>query len=444
MSSSGGTFFGLIVKPNKRYDTTVKETFRVTKACLEPSQQNEKKTTSLHVEYDNEEYIIANLDSKHLNEPLDLGFTKGEKIAFKVEGPGVVHVTGNIQEDDDESFMDGDMMMGEEESESEEEEVNVPVLKAGKRKKEVAGESPAKKAKTVQPVNGKDEESSEDSSDDEDDSSSGDTGPDTSLGDLDDTDNFAAEEDSDDDSDGDDSDSSEEESSPAKPAPQTNGKEKKKLNGSVKETPKKDGKSPKKEAKTPKQEVKTPKQEVKTPKQDVKTPKEDAKTPKQDAKTPKQEGKTPKQDGKTPKQDGKTPKAEAKTPKQEGKTPKADAAATPKSVKKTMKGGIAVEEIKEGTGPECKSGKQIGMYYSGRLKSNNKQFDACQSGKPFKFKLGKGEVIKGWDLGLQGLKVGGKRKITIPPQMGYGAAGAPPDIPPNSTLVFEVECKYVN
>jgi len=439
MSSSGGTFFGLIVKPNKRYDTTVKETFRITKACLEPSQQNEKKTTSLHVEYDNEEYIIANLDSKHLNEPLDLGFTKGEKIAFKVEGPGVVHVTGNIQEEDDESFMDGDMMMGEEESESEEEEVEAEP-KAGKRKKEGAGESPAKKVKTAQPVNGKDEESSDDSSDDEDDSSSGD-GPDTSLGDLDDTDNFAAEEDSDDDSDGDDDDSdddsSEEESSPAKPAPQTNGKEKKKLNGSAKETPKKEGKSPKKEAKTPKQEVKTPKQEVKTPKQDVKTPKQDAKTPKQDAKTPKQEGKTPKQDGKTP-------KAEAKTPKQEGKTPKADAAATPKSVKKTMKGGIAIEEIKEGTGPECKSGKQIGMYYSGRLKSNNKQFDACQSGKPFKFKLGKGEVIKGWDLGLQGLKVGGKRKITIPPQMGYGAAGAPPDIPPNSTLVFEVECKYVN
>ena len=112
------------------------------------------------------------------------------------------------------------------------------------------------------------------------------------------------------------------------------------LNGSAKETPKKEGKSPKKEAKTPKQEVKTPKQEVKTPKQDVKTPKQDAKTPKQE--------------GKTPKQDGKTPKAEAKTPKQEGKTPKADAAATPKSVKKTMKGGIAIEEIKEGTGPECK------------------------------------------------------------------------------------------
>ena len=59
-----------------------------------------------------------------------------------------------------------------------------------------------------------------------------------------------------------------------------------------------------------------------------------------------------------------------------------------------------------GNGPEAKRGKMVGMYYEGRLKSNNKKFDACQSGKPFKFRLGHGEVIKGWDLGVEGLKVG--------------------------------------
>ena len=79
----------------------------------------------------------------------------------------------------------------------------------------------------------------------------------------------------------------------------------------------------------------------------------------------------------------------------------------------------------------------------GRLKSTNKKFDALQSGKPFKFKLGSGQVIKGWDVGVLGMKVGGKRKLIIPPQLGYGAQGAAPDIPPNATLVFDIECKLV-
>ena len=86
---------------------------------------------------------------------------------------------------------------------------------------------------------------------------------------------------------------------------------------------------------------------------------------------------------------------------------------------------------------------KIKLYFSlGRLAANNKKFDSCLSGAPFKFKLGKGEVIKGWDLGLLGIKVGGKRRLTIPPKLAYGQNGAPPDIPPNSTLIFEIECKF--
>ena len=71
-----------------------------------------------------------------------------------------------------------------------------------------------------------------------------------------------------------------------------------------------------------------------------------------------------------------------------------------------------VEDLKIGNGPEAKSGKMIGMYYSGKLKANNKQFDATLTGKPFRFRLGKGEVIKGWDIGVEGMKVGGKRRLT--------------------------------
>ena len=82
------------------------------------------------------------------------------------------------------------------------------------------------------------------------------------------------------------------------------------------------------------------------------------------------------------------------------------------------------EDIRVGNGPEAKAGKHVGMYYKGTLTKTGKQFDQCLQGKPFKFKLGKGEVIKGWDIGVEGMKVGGKRKLTIPANMGYGAQGA--------------------
>jgi hypothetical protein len=112
--------------------------------------------------------------------------------------------------------------------------------------------------------------------------------------------------------------------------------------------------------------------------------------------------------------------------------------------KHTFKGGIQIEDLKVGNGPEATGKKFIGVYYEGKLMGNNKVFDYRLSGKPFKFRLGAGEVIKGWDLGIEGMKVGGKRRLSIPPQMAYGAKGAPPDIPANSHLVFEVECKAVN
>ena len=71
-----------------------------------------------------------------------------------------------------------------------------------------------------------------------------------------------------------------------------------------------------------------------------------------------------------------------------------------------------VEDLKIGHGPVAKKGKMIGVYYSGKLKANNKKFDSTLSGKTFKFQLGKGEVIKGWDIGIEGMKVGGKRRLT--------------------------------
>jgi len=97
------------------------------------------------------------------------------------------------------------------------------------------------------------------------------------------------------------------------------------------------------------------------------------------------------------------------------------------------------KDLVVGKGPEAKAGDQISVHYVGTL-TDGKEFDASRKhGKPFEFQLGRGNVIKGWDEGVQGMKPGGKRKLVIPPSMGYGERGAPPSIPPNATLVFEVE-----
>lgn len=108
-----------------------------------------------------------------------------------------------------------------------------------------------------------------------------------------------------------------------------------------------------------------------------------------------------------------------------------------------LQGGLVAQELKVGNGAEARPGKKVQVYYEGRLKSNNKVFDSAKAGKGFKFGLGKGEVIKGWDLGITGMKVGGKRRLVIPPTLAYGSAGSPPVIPQNATLIFDVELKNV-
>jgi FKBP-type peptidyl-prolyl cis-trans isomerase len=92
-----------------------------------------------------------------------------------------------------------------------------------------------------------------------------------------------------------------------------------------------------------------------------------------------------------------------------------------------------------GKGAEAKTGDNVSVHYTGTLE-NGEKFDSSKDhGQPFQFKLGAGRVIQGWDQGVPGMKVGGKRKLVIPPSLGYGARGAGAKIPPNSTLLFEVE-----
>jgi FKBP-type peptidyl-prolyl cis-trans isomerase len=105
----------------------------------------------------------------------------------------------------------------------------------------------------------------------------------------------------------------------------------------------------------------------------------------------------------------------------------------------TTASGLQYEDIKIGEGDAATAGKTVAVHYTGWL-TNGKKFDSSKDrGQPFEFPLGGGRVIKGWDEGVQGMKVGGVRKLTIPASLGYGSRGAGGAIPPDATLVFEVE-----
>ena len=105
---------------------------------------------------------------------------------------------------------------------------------------------------------------------------------------------------------------------------------------------------------------------------------------------------------------------------------------------------LQTDDIVEGKGPAVKAGETISMQYVGESFSNGTEFDASwERGEPFTFELGGGQVIAGWDQGIVGMKKGGRRQLTIPPDLGYGPQGSPPSIAPNETLVFVVDLEKI-
>jgi FKBP-type peptidyl-prolyl cis-trans isomerase len=106
--------------------------------------------------------------------------------------------------------------------------------------------------------------------------------------------------------------------------------------------------------------------------------------------------------------------------------------------------GLQYWDIKVGTGEVAKDGDHVKVHYTGWLTSGKKFDSSVDAHQPFSLTLGKGEVIKGWDEGIAGMKVGGKRQLRIPPDLAYGAQGYPGAIPPNATLIFDVQLLAVN
>ena len=113
--------------------------------------------------------------------------------------------------------------------------------------------------------------------------------------------------------------------------------------------------------------------------------------------------------------------------------------AVPSAATRTTASGLQIQDLQIGTGAEAVTGKRVSMHYTGTLTDGTKFDSSLDSGRPYELTLGNREVIAGWDEGIVGMRVGGKRRLTIPPQLAYGARGYPPVIPPDATLVFELE-----
>ena len=109
----------------------------------------------------------------------------------------------------------------------------------------------------------------------------------------------------------------------------------------------------------------------------------------------------------------------------------------------TTSTGLKITDIVVGAGASPQTGQMVTVHYTGTLENGTKFDSSLDRGQPFIFQIGMGRVIKGWDEGVMTMKVGGKRKLVIPPELGYGARGAGGVIPPNATLIFEVELLYV-
>lgn len=466
------------MEPKRRYFQKVTKPFHISMASMDLSACT-KEPVQLMVHFQSRNYLLCTLQkSGPLQVRLDLNFEAGDEVSFIINGQSHVHLSGYHLEDD---YIDADSdNEGEEEEEETEEteekteeaeapDVSLSNIVYGKRK-QMKSEGPssllpvAKRSKTLQLL-AEAVEASDDDEDDEDvtfsdleDDDDDDEGltlesiDDESLDEDDGDSSFVDLEDEEEDDDGEEEqedeeeDDSDEELEKQLVEKQLTKKEKNKLkqqqqqaaNQSQQKSPEK---QPKKQQKENKQNKKGEQQQQQQVKKDQPQAQMNGTTPTSEKKKRNRNKKNKSQQNESLNTTGKDVKQEQKTPKNEKKQQQQQQSQQKASPKTFVDRGVSIEEIVVGSGNQVKNGKIAHVYYEGRLKQNKKMFDNCLKGAPFKFRVGNKEVIAGWDVGVVGMKVGGKRRITIPSNLAYGIKGAKPDIPANAALVFDIELK---
>jgi FK506-binding nuclear protein len=361
--ASSEKFWGLVVEPGKKYSQAVPESFKMSMAALGAdaelsevaSSSGKSGRTTVMLEIDGRDsFALCSLTPGKLEQQqLDLCFDAGEEVAFHVEGPYPIHLTGYHTEPMFDDMSDEDDEEDDEEDNEEDNEEDDEMLWD------------------------EDDEDDEDEEDEEDEEDGSDT---FVSADEDDEEPRIKIVES-------DEELTQEAASKKKRSVQ--------FDASVE--------AHQKEAKQSKPEpTKT------APAKAVPAKNEPTKTVSVKAEPVKQ-----------------TKPVETKTT--ENKAP----------VCKTLPSGLKIEDLKLGSGQKASAPKAVLIHYKGMF-PNGKVFDSSHGGKPLKFTLGKGEVVKGMDMGVQGMHIGGTRKLTIPPQLGYGNKPSGP-IPANSTLIFEVQ-----
>lgn len=482
----------MTIEPGKHYSQTVDQSFHVSMAALDTREKS--GMTQLLVRHEKAEFLLCTLQygDDHplpiVQQQLNLNLAEGSEISFYSEGKGSIHLTGYLVmdeplsadpellaeargllvgseeeededydsdevEEDEEYYTDSDMDSAssqdiswqqmiqdvdeEEDDDSEEgewtpgaanvpkkekkrksldDQVNLSALKK-KRKAAVEAESLSKIEMAA------DEAANDDIDDDEDEEDDGDFNPVDAIDDEDDDD-----DDDDEDYDEDDEEEEEEEeddeeveleTSPKKNLKSPTKKEKKSLSGSPQKAVKGETESETSNSESPLKKKKKKKQQ-------------------KEAQDNSSEGELPLKNLKAINKEN----IDAQRKEKPGKKERAKTPATPVPKKIKLPSGTTIEDLKLGEGKLAKPGKKVFMYYRGVLANNQKEFDSRLSGKPFMFSLGRGEVIQAWDDGVKGMKVGGKRRLIVPPSQGYGSQRVGP-IPSNSTLIFDVELRQV-
>uniref|UniRef100_A0A023GIS6 peptidylprolyl isomerase n=1 Tax=Amblyomma triste TaxID=251400 RepID=A0A023GIS6_AMBTT len=338
------------------------------------------------LEHGKAEFLLCTLDQAHSRQvPLDLNFVEGEEVTFFLNGKGTVHLTGYLTDglQDDEESSDDEVSLPDEEEEEQENDLSM-AQKSPKRTKKP-------KQALLQALNGDDSEDESDTDFDVD-QVEDETEEDEEDADDDDADEDASEE--------------EEEEEPLSLVQQKRPPQKRPADKAFGNA------SPSGEKRTSLVPSTSP-----------------------------EESSAKKKRKKNKKQRSETPTADTENSQAQPSPQNAHMQGN-KGVTAKLPGGVISTDLRVGSGPVAKPGRVMHVYYTGKL-SNNKVFDSCTSGKAFSFRLGKHEVIKGWDTGIQGMKVGGKRRLIIPPSLAYGNTRMG-SIPPNSTLHFDVELKAVS